>query len=84
MEDELKEISDDLKDAEILLRRLVGSGSGGGPPEEKKVWLVYLPVENAEVVIVQTALIVTTKLNLEAIVRWSKGFYFLAGIWVER
>ena len=47
MEDELKEISDDVKDAEILLKRLVGSGSGGGPPEEKKVWLVYLSVEKS-------------------------------------
>ena len=47
MEDELEEISDDLKGAEILLKSLVGSGSGGGPPEEKKVWLVYLSVEKS-------------------------------------
>jgi len=47
VQDELEEISDDLKRAEILLKSLVGAGSGDGPPEEKKVWLVYLPVEKS-------------------------------------
>ena len=46
MEDELGEISDDLKGAEILLKSLV-TGSGDGFPEEKKVWLVYLKVEKS-------------------------------------
>ena len=47
MEDELEEISDDLKGAETLLKSLVESGSAEGPPEEKKVWLVYLRVEKS-------------------------------------
>ncbi len=47
MEGEFEEISDDLKGAEILLKSLVGTGSGDGPPEEKKVWLVYLTVEKS-------------------------------------
>jgi len=47
VDDELEEISDDLKDAEILLKSLIGSGSRDGPPEEKKVWLVYLSVEKS-------------------------------------
>ena len=47
MDDELEEISDDLKGAEILLKSLVGKGSGDGAHEEKKVWLAYLTVEKS-------------------------------------
>jgi len=47
VDDELEEISDDLKGAEILLKSLVGKGSGDGAHEEKKVWLVYLTVEKS-------------------------------------
>ena len=47
MEDELEEISEDLKGAEILLKSLVRTGSRDGSPEEKKVWLVYLTVEKS-------------------------------------
>jgi hypothetical protein len=47
VEDELEEISDDLKGAEILLKSLVGTGSGDEFPEEKKVWLVYLTLEKS-------------------------------------
>ncbi len=46
MEGELEEISDDLEGAELLLKRLAGAGSGE-PPEEKKIWLVYLTVEKS-------------------------------------
>ena len=47
MEDELEEILEDLKRAEILLKSLVGTASRDGSPEEKKVWLVYLTVEKS-------------------------------------
>src|SRR5256712_556604 len=43
----LEGISEDLKGAEILLKSLIGAASGDGPPEEKKVWLVYLAVEKS-------------------------------------
>ncbi len=47
MEDELKEIADDLSDADALLKGLVGDPLPGGPPDERKVWLVYVKVEKS-------------------------------------
>jgi len=46
LDDELEEISTDLAGAANLLKGLLKS-SGNSPPEEKKVWLVYLSVERS-------------------------------------
>ncbi len=47
MEDELKEIADDLSDADALLKGLVGDPRAGEPPDERKVWFVYVKVEKS-------------------------------------
>ncbi len=47
VEDELKEIADDLSDADTLLKGLVGVPRPGEPPDERKVWFVYVKVEKS-------------------------------------